>query len=44
MLVCALIQAAWELVCEVLFSGIGYKVVCSWEQEQVGQDYLNKSE
>ena len=41
-LVCALIQAAWELLCEVLFSGIGYKVVCSWEQEQVGQDYLTR--
>jgi len=41
-LVCALIQAAWELLCEVLFSGIGYKVVCSWEQEQVGQDYLSR--
>lgn len=43
-IVCALIQAAWELLCEVLFSGLGYKVVCSWEKEQVGQDYLNKSE
>ncbi|MBQ4330327.1 MAG: VUT family protein [Spirochaetaceae bacterium] len=41
-LVCALIQAAWELLCEVLFSGLGYKVVCSWEQEQVGQDYLTR--
>ena len=41
-LVCALIQAAWELLCEVLFSGIGYKVVCSWEQEQVGQEYLSR--
>ena len=41
-LVCALIQATWELLCEVLFSGIGYKVVCSWEQEQVGQDYLSR--
>lgn len=41
-LVCALIQAAWELLCEVLFSGLGYKVVCSWEQEQVGQEYLSR--
>lgn len=41
-LLCALIQAAWELLCEVLFSGIGYKVVCSWEQEQVGQEYLSR--
>lgn len=40
--VCALIQAAWELLCEVLFSGLGYRVVCSWEREQVGQDYLSR--
>ena len=40
-IVCALIQAVWELLCEVLFSGLGYKIVCSWEQEQVGQEYLN---
>lgn len=39
---CALIQAVWELLCEVLFSGLGYKVVCSWEQEQVGQEYLSR--
>ena len=41
-LLCALIQAVWELLCEVLFSGFGYKVVCSWEQEQVGQEYLSR--
>ena len=41
-IVCALIQAVWELLCEVLFSGLGYKIVCSWEQEQVGQDYLSQ--
>ena len=41
-LVCALIQAAWELLCEVLFSGFGYKVVCNWEKNQVGQDYLSR--
>lgn len=43
-LVCALIQATWELLCEVLFSGLGYKVVCSWEKEQVGQEYLTRRE
>lgn len=39
---CALIQAVWELLCEVLFSGFGYKVVCNWEKNQVGQDYLTR--
>lgn len=38
---CALIQAIWELLCEVLFSGFGYRVVCSWEKNQVGQEYLS---
>ena len=39
---CALIQAVWELLCEVLFSGFGYKVVCNWEKNQVGQEYLSR--
>ncbi len=41
-LVCALIQAACELCCEVLFSGLGYKVVCGWERDAVGQEYLER--
>lgn len=41
-LACALIQALWELLCEVLFSGLGYKVVCSWERDAVGQEYLER--
>ncbi len=39
---CALIQAVWELLCEVLFSGFGYKVVCNWKKNQVGQEYLSR--
>ncbi len=38
--VCSLIGAVCELLCEVIFSGIGYKIVCSWEKENVGSDYV----
>lgn len=38
--ICALVQALWELICEVLFSGLGYRIVCNWEKEAVGQEYL----
>ncbi len=41
-LVCSLIQAVWELLCEVLFSGLGYKVVCGWERDAVGREYLER--
>ena len=38
--VCSIIGAVCELLCEVFFSGIGYRVVCAWENEQVGAAYL----
>lgn len=45
--VCSAIGAVCELLCEVLFSGIGYKIVCGWEKEEVGKayfDYLESKE
>lgn len=38
--VCSLIGAVCELLCEVLFSGIGYKIVCGWERDDVGREYI----
>ena len=39
--VCSAIGAVCELLCEVLFGGFGYKVVCSWEKENVGKEYFD---
>lgn len=42
---CAVTGALLELVCEMIFSPIGYKVSITWEDENVGQayiDYLNR--
>ncbi|WP_191017113.1 VUT family protein [Treponema zioleckii] len=41
-LVCSAIGAVSELLGEVLFSGVGYKVVRSWEKDGVGEQYLDK--
>ncbi len=38
--VCSLVGAVCELLAEVLFSGLGYKIVCRWEKENVGQEYF----
>lgn len=37
---CALTGAAAELIMEVLFSPIGYRIVSRWKESNVGQDYL----
>lgn len=42
-LICSCIGAVCELLAEVLFSGLGYKVVKEWERDGVGSDYLNKN-
>lgn len=39
-IVCSLMGAVMELFCEVVFSPIGYKVVTSWEKENVGSSYI----
>lgn len=38
---CSVVGAVCELLCEVLFSGFGYKVVCQWEKENVGKGYFD---
>ena len=38
---CALTGAVAELVMEILFSPIGYRMVKKWKKEQVGQAYLD---
>ena len=38
---CALTGAVAELLCEALFSWIGYKVCKKWEREEVGMLYLD---
>ena len=39
-LVCAATGAVVELLCEVIFSPIGYKVAKNWEKNNVGKEYL----
>ena len=40
-LVCSITGAVAELLCEVVFSPIGYRVCCRWEAENVGEQYLD---
>ncbi|MCR4661248.1 MAG: VUT family protein [Clostridia bacterium] len=42
-LMCSLTGAAVELLCEVIFTAFGYKVVRSWEKEKVGEEYIDYS-
>ena len=39
-LVCSLTGALMELLCEVVFSPLGYRMARQWEEEKVGQDYI----
>ena len=41
-IVCSCIGAVAELLAEVLFSGLGYRIVCNWEKENVGSAYLER--
>lgn len=38
---CSLTGMLVELICEVIFSPIGYKVVNQWEADKVGQSYID---
>ena len=38
---CALTGAVAELVMEIVFSPIGYKIVTKWKQNSVGKEYLD---
>ena len=37
---CSLTGAVMELLCEVVFSPLGYRVSLQWEAEKVGEPYL----
>lgn len=41
---CSLTGCIVELLCEVIFSPIGYKVCKKWEEENVGSAYINRAE
>ncbi len=38
---CALTGAVAELLMEVLFSPIGYKIVTKWKKQEIGKEYLD---
>lgn len=40
-IICSITGAVMELLCEVIFSPIGYKVSRRWEAENVGDQYLD---
>ena len=40
-ILCSITGALLELVCEIIFSPIGYKISQSWESEAIGQKYLD---
>lgn len=39
---CAITGAVAELLCEVIFSPIGYRVSNSWERQRVGESYITR--
>lgn len=41
-IVCSLTGAVLELLCEVVFSPVGYRISKKWEEENVGKEYLDK--
>ncbi|MBE6640789.1 MAG: VUT family protein [Ruminococcaceae bacterium] len=41
---CALTGAVAELIMEIAFSPIGYRIVTKWKQENVGKEYLDYME
>lgn len=40
-LMCALTGAVLELIMEIIFSPIGYKILKKWNKENIGKDYLD---
>lgn len=37
---CALTGAVFELLCEVIFSPLGYKISRHWKEQNIGEEYL----
>ena len=40
-LICSLVGALFELLCEVVLSPLSFKMVKNWHKENVGYDYIN---
>ena len=40
-IICSLTGAFFELLCEVILSPVGYRIVTRWEKEKVGKEYLD---
>lgn len=40
-IICSLVGAVMELLCEVALSPVGYKMTKNWQKENVGSEYLN---
>lgn len=40
-IVCSLTGAAVELLCEIVFSPLGYKISKKWEEENIGQKFID---
>ena len=38
---CALAGAIAELIMEIIFSPIGYRIVKRWKERQVGKEYID---
>ncbi len=43
-LVCSLTGAVMELLCEIVFSPLGYRICRAWESQGVGKEYLLSKE
>lgn len=39
-MVCSLTGAAMELLCEIVFSPLGYKICRTWEAQGIGKEYI----
>ncbi|MDO4518211.1 MAG: VUT family protein [Bacillota bacterium] len=39
-LLCSVTAASFELLCEIVFSPLGYRISQQWERENVGENYL----
>ena len=40
---CALTGAVAELIMEILFSPIGYKIITKWKKHNIGNEYYERS-
>lgn len=39
---CSIVAGTFELMCEMIFSPIGYKISRRWEAKNIGEAYINK--